>query len=252
MFLATARILPARDGRDSPLKYTGNKARHVRNWSYQTLEREVRANLVYRAFGRIGGEKVPDAKTMGRLGQVIGPEVVAGLHQRMVELAVENKVVRGRKMRVDTRVVETNIHYPTDSSLLGDGARVLTRLMKKVAATVGGLKERVRNRMRSVRKKVIGVAIAARRKSCVKGACPTNFDRLRNPVGAVGRGFLGQCYKRGHRDPYESKTKSSHEISPLRRLTRSCYILLPRPERRSIIRVAEGLACAIRKASQSG
>jgi IS5 family transposase len=95
---------------------------------------------------------------------VIGPEVVAGLHQRMVELAVENKVVRGRKMRVDTTVVETNIHYPTDSSLLGDGARVLTRLMKKVAATVGGLKERVRNRMRSVRKKVIGVAIAARRK----------------------------------------------------------------------------------------
>jgi transposase, IS5 family len=138
--------------------------KHIRKWSYQTLEREVRANLVYRAFARIGGEKVPDAKTMGRLGQVIGPEVVAGLHQRMVELAVQNKVVQGRKMRVDTTVVETNIHYPTDSSLLGDGARVLTRLMKKVAATVGGLKERVRNRMRSVRKKVIGVAIAARRK----------------------------------------------------------------------------------------
>jgi transposase, IS5 family len=139
--------------------------KHVRNWSYQTLERESRANLVYRAFARIGGEKVPDAKTLGRLGQVIGPEVVAGLHQRIVELAVENKVVRGRKMRVDTTVVETNIHYPTDSSLLGDGARVLTRLMKKVVDTVGGLKERVRNRMRSVRKKVVGVAIAARRKA---------------------------------------------------------------------------------------
>jgi len=48
--------------------------------------------------------------------------------------------------------------------LLGDGARVLTRLMKKVAAAVGGLQERVRDRMRSVRKKVVGVAIAARRK----------------------------------------------------------------------------------------
>jgi len=138
--------------------------KHVRNWSYQTLEREVRANLVYRAFARIGGEKVPDAKTMGRLGQVLGPEVVAGLHQRIVELAVEKKVIRGRKMRVDTTVVETNIHYPTDSSLLGDGTRVLTRIMKKVASTLGGLKERVRDRMRSVRKKVVGVAIAARRK----------------------------------------------------------------------------------------
>ena len=138
--------------------------KHVRDWSYQTLEREVRANLVYRAFARIGGEKVPDAKTMGRLGQVIGADVVAGLHRRVVELAVEKKVVQGRKMRVDTTVVETNIHYPTDSSLLGDGARVLTRILKKVVGTVGELKERVRDRMRSVRKKVVGLAIAARRK----------------------------------------------------------------------------------------
>jgi IS5 family transposase len=138
--------------------------KHIRNWSYQSLEREVRANLVYRSFARIGGEKVPDAKTMGRLGQTIGPEVVAGLHRRIVELAVEKKVVQGRKMRVDTTVVETNIHYPTDSSLLGDGTRVLTRLMKKVASTVGELKEKVRDRMRSVRKKVVSVAIAARRK----------------------------------------------------------------------------------------
>ena len=44
----------------------------------------------------------------------------------------EQNVVTGRKMRVDTTVVETNIHYPTDSTLLGDGVRVLTRLMKKV------------------------------------------------------------------------------------------------------------------------
>ena len=50
--------------------------KHVRNWSYETLEREVRANLVYRAFTRIGDEKVPDAKTLGRLGQAIGPEVI--------------------------------------------------------------------------------------------------------------------------------------------------------------------------------
>ena len=43
---------------------------HTRNWSYDVLEREVRANLVYRAFTRIGDEKVPDAKTLARLGQL--------------------------------------------------------------------------------------------------------------------------------------------------------------------------------------
>lgn len=138
--------------------------KHLRNWSYQTLEREVRANLVYRSFARIGGEKVPDAKTLGRLGQVIGPEVVAGLHRRIVGLAVESKVVRGRKMRVDTTVVETNIHYPTDSSLLGDGARVLTRLAKRIGVAAGGLKTKLRDRMRTVRRKVVAIAIASRQK----------------------------------------------------------------------------------------
>ena len=138
--------------------------KHVRNWSYQVLEREVRANLVYREFTRIGTEKVPDAKTLGRLGQVIGGEVVQQLHARMVELAVEKRVVQGRKMRVDTTVVETNIHYPTDSSLLGDGARVLTRLTKRIAEAVGGLKTKVRDRMRTVRRKVVGIAIASRQK----------------------------------------------------------------------------------------
>jgi transposase, IS5 family len=82
--------------------------KHVRNWSYAVLEREVRVNLVYRTFARIGAEKVPDAKTLGRLGQVVGLEVIEDLHRRMAQLAVENRVVAGRRMRVDTTAVETN------------------------------------------------------------------------------------------------------------------------------------------------
>ena len=39
--------------------------KHIRNLSYAALEREVRANLVYREFTRVGGGKMPDAKTMG-------------------------------------------------------------------------------------------------------------------------------------------------------------------------------------------
>jgi IS5 family transposase len=61
-------------------------------------------------------------------------------------------------------VVETNIHYPTDSSLLGDGARVLTRTMKKIETKVGKLKRKVRNRTRSISKRVIAIATASRHK----------------------------------------------------------------------------------------
>src|SRR5258708_210761 len=106
--------------------------KHIRNWSYDTLEREVRANLVYWAFTRIGDEKVPDAKTLARLGQMMGGEALEELHQRIAQCAQKTGVVGRRKLRVDTTVVETNIHYPTDSSLLGDGTRVLTRTMKKI------------------------------------------------------------------------------------------------------------------------
>jgi IS5 family transposase len=136
--------------------------KHVRNWSYDELEREVRANLVYRAFTRIGDQKVPDAKTLARLGQVIGPEVVRDLHERLVALAREHGVVKGRKLRVDTTVVETNIHYPTDSNLLGDGARVLNRTMKRIEKRAGGLKKKIRDRMRAVKKRVLAIALAAR------------------------------------------------------------------------------------------
>jgi IS5 family transposase len=72
--------------------------KHVRNWSFDTVEREVPANLLYRDFTRVGGGKVPDAKTLGRQARALGPEVVKQIHVRMVELAVENKVVQGRKI----------------------------------------------------------------------------------------------------------------------------------------------------------
>jgi transposase, IS5 family len=138
--------------------------KHVRNWSYEVLEREVRANVVYRTFCRIGAEKVPDEKTLVRLGQAIGAEAIRELHDRVVALAQERGVIRGRKMRVDTTVVETNVHYPTDSGLLNDGTRVLTRTMKQIEKKAGGLKRGVRNRMRSVRKRVIAIAQALRHK----------------------------------------------------------------------------------------
>ncbi len=160
--------------------------KHIRNWSFQDLEREVRPNLLYREFTRVGSGKVPDAKTLGRQAQALGPEVVEQIHQRMVELAVEHQVVQGRKMRVDTTVVETNIHYPTDSSLLGDGDRVLTRLMKKVTAIAGAAGTKLRNRMRSVQRRVAEIARASRAKGDkLQDKIPPLYRKLLEITGRV-------------------------------------------------------------------
>ncbi len=139
--------------------------KHFRDWSFEDLTREVRANLVYREFTRVGGGKVPDDKTMGRLARQLGPEVIEKLHHRVVEIALEKKLASGRKLRVDTTVVETNIHYPTDSSLLGDGVRVLTRVMKKVSAVAGQVGTAMRDRTRSIKLKVLAIARASRNKT---------------------------------------------------------------------------------------
>jgi IS5 family transposase len=136
--------------------------KHIRNWSFEVVEREVRGNLVYREFTRVGAAKVPDAKSLGRQALALGPEVIEQIHRRMVQLALENRVIEGRRMRVDTTVVETNIHYPTDSGLLGDGTRVLTRLMKKVTVIAGTAGTKLRDRMRSVQRRVMEIGRAAR------------------------------------------------------------------------------------------
>jgi len=153
--------------------------KHVRNWSYQVLEREVRANLIYRDFTRVGGGKVPDAKTMGRWGVALGPAVVRQIHERLVKIALDRGVVAGRRMRVDTTVVETDIHYPTDSSLLGDGVRVLTRGMKRVSAIAGRVGTVLRDRSRSVKLRVIEIARAARSKG------PQSRERLERLYGRL-------------------------------------------------------------------
>jgi Transposase DDE domain/Transposase domain (DUF772) len=146
--------------------------KHVRNWSYDVLEREVRANLVYRDFTRVGGGKTPDAKTRGRWGVALGPEVLKQIHERMVRIAQDNGVTTGRRMRVDTTVVETNIHHPTDSTLLGDGVRVLTRLMKKIANIAGAAGTKLRDRTRSVKLRLLEIGRVARSKG------PVRQDRL--------------------------------------------------------------------------
>lgn len=124
--------------------------KHLHDWSFDELEQEVRANLVYRAFTRIGVDAVPDAKTILKIAKALGPDVITDLHQRVVDVAKRAGVTHGRRFRIDTTVVETNVHYPTDSALLQDGVRVLTRAIQRAERAVPPRTGRVRNRQRSV------------------------------------------------------------------------------------------------------
>ena len=101
------------------------------NFSYEQTQRFVNDSIVLRQFCRLYLQSAPDDTTLIRWANQIGPETVASLNDRAVELARSLKVTRGRKLRVDSTVVETNVHYPTDSRLLSDGVRVISRLLRR-------------------------------------------------------------------------------------------------------------------------
>lgn len=149
--------------------------KHLRDWSFDECEREVRGSLVYRAFCRIDCERVPDAKTLIRLAHLIGPETLKPILERLVGIARQRRVTRGHRLRVDTTVVETNIHYPTDSSLLADGVRVLTRLMKRLAPRGGAGTAGVRDRTRSVARRVF--ELVQRSRAVGRGSAATEAAR---------------------------------------------------------------------------
>src|SRR5215204_5058783 len=130
--------------------------RRLYGWSYEQTEHFVSDSLVLRQFCRLYLQPVPDDTTLIRWANLVGAQTLTQVNARVVELARQLKVTRGRKLRVDSTVVQTNIHYPTDSAIVGDGVRVLSRLLHKAKAVLGTGTELgksvFRSRTRSVRR----------------------------------------------------------------------------------------------------
>ena len=186
--------------------------KHLFDWSYDELEHEVRANLVYRAFTRIDAGDVPDAKTILKIARALGPEVIEQLHRQVVDVAKRAGVTHGRRFRIDTTVVETNMHYPTDSTLLQDGVRVLTRTMQRAGAALGDAKSQVRNRLRSVMRRVLIIGYEARSPK-TRAAMVQSYRKLMATTRAVMRDAATIVRRLGQR----ARTASSRVQPALRR-----------------------------------
>ena len=130
--------------------------RRLYNWSFEQTEKRVKDSLVLRWFCRLYFESVPDDTTLMRWAGQVQAETLAHFNRRLTGLATQLKVTRGRKLRTDGTVVETNIHLPSDSRLLADSVRVLGRTLsraRKLLVEKGELGPEVfRNRIRSARK----------------------------------------------------------------------------------------------------
>jgi IS5 family transposase len=171
--------------------------KHLYQWSFDECEREVRGSLVYRAFCRIDCERVPDAKTLIRLAHLLDPARLKALLDRLVAMAREQRVIRGRRLRVDTTVVETNIHYPTDSALLADGVRILTRTMQRVRDRAKTVVLQVRDRTRSVTRRVFEIAQRSRTisrwRSAAQEKAQTRMTQLYRELLRIARAVVSDA-----------------------------------------------------------
>ena len=138
--------------------------KHLRRWTYEQLQWEVTGNYVYRRFCRIDGGDVPDEKTMVRYGQLLDDEFLKGVFDRIVQIGKERGVSVGRKLRVDTTVVEAPMKYPTDSGLCADAVRVLSREVKKLDEAGAKLPFVRADVRRSVARRLLEIGQALRRR----------------------------------------------------------------------------------------
>lgn len=129
--------------------------KHLYGLSYEQTEQYVADSLVLRRFCRIYCQDVPDDTTLMRWAKQIRPQTLKALNARMMNIATSLRLTRGRKLRTDGTLVETNIHHPSDNSLLADGVRVLSRLIKRTKPVLEGSFEQTkgvfRDRTRSAK-----------------------------------------------------------------------------------------------------
>src|SRR6266446_4742589 len=166
--------------------------KHLKNWSFRQLEKELRASLLYRRFTRFYEDPIPDFSSFSRTFGLFGKDGTSQVHARVVQIAREQSTASGQKLRTDTTAVETNIHYPTDSSLLADGIRVLTRGLKRISAACEAGALKVVDHQRAAKRRVLEICRAA------KTLSEAGREKLKESYGkliALTRGLTRQTAK---------------------------------------------------------
>ncbi|HEY1348280.1 MAG TPA: transposase [Ktedonobacteraceae bacterium] len=142
--------------------------KHAHGWSFQETEDQVDQSLVLRWFCRLFWQRTPDDSTLIRWAKILRPGTLHRLVERTADLARQAKVTQGRKLRTDGMCMQTDIHHPTDSGLLVDRVRGLSRLVRQARglrqAEGARVQQRCRSRLRTARRAAQAIHRQLRRK----------------------------------------------------------------------------------------
>jgi transposase, IS5 family len=159
--------------------------KHRYQLGYESLCREVADSISWRRFCRIGLDRpVPHPTTLVKLVRRAGPEVIEQLNAALVDKLAKDRLLRGRKLRVDTTVVEADIDYPTDADLLEQAVRKVGGLVRRIKGRGAASRTRFRDRGRAAGRRMKQLARTLRRRT---GVAMAEVDRLTGEVARLAR-----------------------------------------------------------------
>jgi IS5 family transposase len=126
----------------------------VKNWDYRELRERINDGYTLRGFTDFDSRRVPQHDAFNRAFNRLAPATLQAINRAVVEAAVQLGLEDGKQLRVDTTVVETDIHYPTDATLLWDTVRTVTRLVDKLHRELPRGVQGFTNRTRSARRRM--------------------------------------------------------------------------------------------------
>jgi transposase, IS5 family len=165
--------------------------KHRYQLGYESLCREVADSISWRRFCRIGLDRpVPHPTTLVKLVGRAGPQAINQLNGALLAKLAAGKLLRARKLRVDTTVVEADIDHPTDADLLEHAVRTLGGLVRRVRRRGAATRTAFRDRSRAARRRLWQISRTLRRRT---GQAPAEIDRLTAQVAAIARRTLVQA-----------------------------------------------------------
>jgi transposase, IS5 family len=126
----------------------------VKNWDYRELRERIADGLTLRRFTDFYCQPVPKHDAFHRAIIRLTPETLKAVNELLVQATVAIGLEDGKKLRVDTTVVQTDIHHPTDNTLLWDVVRVVTRLVGQLAEAIQRPIKGFCNRTRAARRRM--------------------------------------------------------------------------------------------------
>ena len=126
----------------------------IKDWDYRELRERINDGYTLRHFTCFNGDPVPQHDAFNRAVLRLTPQALESINRAVVQAAVRLGIEDGGKLRADTTVVETNIHYPSDATLLWDSVRVITRLVEELHETLPDGVTGFTNRTRAARRRM--------------------------------------------------------------------------------------------------